>query len=177
MTQHTLDPQLVREVMRGLARHARSAGRVYVTGGVSALLFGWRDSTVDIDIRLDPEPRGVFEGIRLLKRELGVNIELASPSDFVPALPGWRSRSLPIDRFGQVEFLHFDFYTQALAKLSRAHDRDLHDVEHMFDAGLVQTARFADLFEQVKPEIVRYPGLDEELLITRVETWCAEHER
>ena len=171
-----LDRALALEVMRELGKRARSPGRVYVTGGVCALLFGWRASTVDIDLRLDPEPRGVFEGIRDVKRALGVNIELASPSDFVPAMPGWQERSLPIDTFGAVSFFHYDFYTQALAKLARGHERDLHDVAHMRADGLVEPERFEVLFAQVQDDLLRYPGLDEEQLGVKVRAWLDSQE-
>ena len=33
---------------------------------------------------------GIFQAIAKLKRELNINIELASPQDFLPLLPGWR---------------------------------------------------------------------------------------
>lgn len=50
-------------LLRELGRAVRGPGRVYLVGGASALLEGWRDSTVDVDLKLDPEPRGVFEAI------------------------------------------------------------------------------------------------------------------
>ena len=37
--RRTLDPELLREALRALGRRARGPGRVYVTGGSSALLF------------------------------------------------------------------------------------------------------------------------------------------
>jgi hypothetical protein len=39
--------------MEGLGRHARGPGRVYLTGGATALLEGWRASTVDVDLKLE----------------------------------------------------------------------------------------------------------------------------
>jgi hypothetical protein len=56
-----VDPQKIEQLMRVLGREARGAGSIYFTGGASALLIGWRNSTVDIDIRLDPEPPGIFQ--------------------------------------------------------------------------------------------------------------------
>jgi hypothetical protein len=50
-----VDPQKIEQLMKILGREARGAGSIYFTGGASALLIGWRNSTVDIDIRLDPE--------------------------------------------------------------------------------------------------------------------------
>ena len=65
---------------------------------------------------------------QILKDRLDVNIELASPDDFIPALPGWQERSTFIAQVGKVTFLHYDFYAQALAKIERGHDFDLSDV-------------------------------------------------
>ena len=48
------------QLMDILGEEARGSGSIYFTGGASALLIGWRSSTVDVDIRLDPEPPGIF---------------------------------------------------------------------------------------------------------------------
>jgi hypothetical protein len=56
-----VDPQKIEQLMKALGREARGSGCIYFTGGASALLIGWRSSTVDIDIRLDPEPPGIFQ--------------------------------------------------------------------------------------------------------------------
>jgi hypothetical protein len=133
---------------------------VYFTGGASALLLGWRQSTVDADLRLDPEPPGVFEALRRLKDELDMNIELASPQDFIPELPGWRERSLHIATEGPVEFLHYDFHAQALAKIERGHARDLDDLLEMGRRGLIRPERLEELFQAIVPELVRYPAID-----------------
>lgn len=167
----TLDKVLLDEVLKELGRLARGPGKVYLTGGACALIYGWRESTVDLDLRLDPEPRGVFEGIRTLKQCMDVNIELASPSDFIPEVPGWRERSVFISTHGQVSFFHYDFYAQALAKLERGHGRDLHDVEKMCADGLVERQALLDYFEQIAPNLMRYPALDEDGFRGRVESF------
>ena len=154
--------------MAELGRAARGPGRVYLTGGGSALLQGWRQSTVDIDIRLDPEPLGAFEAIRDLKERLRVNVELASPQDFVPELPGWRARSSFVARFGLVDFFHYDFYAQALAKLERGHERDLGDVEEMVRRRLVLPERLLELLDAVAPDLLRYPSIDADRFVARV---------
>lgn len=69
-----------------LGRRARGSGRVYLTGGATALLHGWHTSTVGIDLKLDPEPAGAFEAIAELKDELDVNVELAAPDQLLGAL-------------------------------------------------------------------------------------------
>jgi hypothetical protein len=51
----TVDPEKIEQLMEILGREARDSGSVYFTGGASALLIGWRNSTVDIDIRYQKE--------------------------------------------------------------------------------------------------------------------------
>src|SRR5437870_12400565 len=104
----------LQQFMEALAAAARSPGKVYLTGGATALLLGFREQTIDIDIKLDPEPAGVFQAIADLKDTLEVNIELAAPDQFIPELPGWRERSQSIMTAGKVEFRHYDFCSQAL---------------------------------------------------------------
>jgi hypothetical protein len=64
-----IDPQKIDRLMQALGRESQGSGCIYFTGGVSALLIGWRSSTVDVDIRLDPEPQGIFQAIAKLKYE------------------------------------------------------------------------------------------------------------
>ena len=107
-----------------------------------------------------------------LKDALNVNIELASPDLFVPALPGWQDRSRFIARHGQVSFLHYDFYGQALAKVERDHPRDRHDVACMLRDGLVVKARLRELFVSVEPQLIRYPAINAPSLRERVMDVC-----
>lgn len=160
-----------------LGREAKGAGRIYFTGGASALLIGWRASTVDIDIRLDPEPSGVFEAIAKIKRELNVNIELASPQDFLPPLPGWRDRSVFIGKRGQILFYHYDFTAQALSKLSRGYDRDVRDVQAMYARQLFSLSDLSDELAAIEPEAVRFPSLDIEDLRIEVEEFVRRNKQ
>src|SRR5205809_973253 len=123
--------------MQELAAAARSPGKVYFTGGATALLLGFREQTIDIDLKLDPEPKGAFEAIAALKNRLNLNIELASPDDFIPPAADWRERSRHIASVGRLEFFHYDFSLQALAKLERGHAQDLEDVASFLREGCV----------------------------------------
>lgn len=169
-----LDENRVRALMRAIGRAARGSGRIYVTGGTSAVLEGWRRSTVDADLKLDPEPPGVFEALRRIKDDLDVNVELAAPDDFIPPLPGWRERSRHIERCGAVDFYHYDFYAQALAKIERGHDRDVGDVREMIGRGLVAAAELRRLFRAIEPALVRYPAIDAEVFARKLEEILAE---
>jgi len=166
-----LDAERTRALLSALGRAARGPGRIYLTGGTSAVLEGWRLSTIDADLKLDPEPAGIFEAIRDVKQRLQVNIELASPDDFIPSLPRWRDRSRWIVRHGEVDFFHYDFYAQALAKVERGHDRDLADATQMVQRQLVELDRLWSLFESIEPDLLRYPGLDPEAFRAKVTAW------
>lgn len=86
------------------------------------------DSTVDIDVRFEPDSGVALSRIRDLKEELSINVELASPLDFLPALAGWQDRSRFRFREGNLEVFDFDPYSQALSKLERGFELDLDDV-------------------------------------------------
>ena len=158
------------EFLQRIGAKARTEGRCYLTGGTSAVLIGWRDSTVDIDLKFDPEPEGVFEAIPQLKRDLSVNIELAAPDNFIPAVPGWKERSRLVGKFSRIEVFHYDFVGQALAKISRGHGRDIEDVKQMVRNGLLTSAAIRQGFEAIRPNLIRYPSLDEEAFSNKVET-------
>ncbi len=97
-----------------------------------------------------------------MKTELDLNIELAAPDQFLPALAGWQERSRFITRHGEVDFYHYDLTSQALAKLARAHDRDLADVRAMLERKLVSAAAIRAGLEAMRDRLIRYPALDAE---------------
>ena len=160
MSRGTSNAAKVREFLRFIGDRATGAGRIHLTGGASAVLVGWRTTTVDVNIKLDPEPPGVFDAIARAKEVLDMNVELAAPDDFIPALPDWRPRSVFIARHGPVAFLHYDFHAQALARIERGHTQDLQDVEAMKRLGLIETGRLSHLFKSVEPDLARYPAID-----------------
>ena len=154
-----VDAKKIERLMQALGQEAQGSGCIYFTGGASALLIGWRDSTIDVDIRLDPEPPGIFQAIAKLKQKLNINIELASPQDFLPPLPGWRDRSVFISKQGNISFYHYDFTAQALSKLSRGFDRDLNDVQAMYEQKLFSLKELRDCFETHIPHFFLYYSL------------------
>jgi hypothetical protein len=163
------DAGRIRQFMEAFGRAARAEARVYFTGGVSAVLLGWRKATIDADIRIVPDRDELFRALPRLKEQLGVNVELASPPDFVPELPGWQERSPFIAREGLVSFYHFDFYSQALAKIERGHVQDRTDVRSMLDAGLIEPGRLRELYAAVEDRLHRYPAIDPTTLRRRLE--------
>jgi hypothetical protein len=150
----------IRSLMQALGAAAHEEARVYLTGGASAVLLGWRESTIDVDLQLVPDRDELLRAIAALKERLEINVELASPAQFVPELPGWETRSRFIAREGRVSFYHYDFYSQALAKVERGHAQDRLDVRSMILDGLVEPVRLAELFASVADRLHRYPAID-----------------
>jgi len=155
-----VDAERIREFTRTVGREAHGDVRVYLTGGATAVLYGWRATTVDIDIKMVPDSDRIFQAIPDVKERLRVNVELASPSDFIPELSGWEDRSPFISREGSVSFFHYDLYSQALAKIERGLEKDVADVQQMLRRQLIEPGRLLSLFEEIEPRLFRYPAID-----------------
>jgi hypothetical protein len=170
------DPERIRDLARALGRVVSPGTRMYLTGGATAVLEGWRDSTVDVDVRFEPDSDAALRRIGAIKEELELNVELASPLDFLPPLAGWRDRSRSRFREGNLEVFDFDPYSQALSKLERGFELDLDDVGKMVDTGLVEPGRLLELFGGIEDELFRFPAVDPASLRAAVES-LARRER
>jgi hypothetical protein len=159
--------------MRDLGRESHEESNVYLTGGATAVLLGWRESTVDADILIVPEQDSLLRALPRLKEVLQINVEIASPPHFIPELPGWRDRSLLITREGFLSFYHYDPYSQALAKIERGHAKDLTDVEELITRGFVEPGRLRELYEAIEPLLHRYPAIDPPSFRRRLEATLA----
>ena len=146
--------------MRALGRRTDVETTCYLTGGATAVLLGWRESTIDIDVLFSPENDQLLRAIPELKEDLELNVELAFPGDFVPMPAHWEERSPLVEQVGSVRFRNVDFYAQALSKLERGHDRDLTDVAEMVSRGLVDLSRLRGCFAEIEPELYRFPAID-----------------
>ncbi len=78
-----------------------------------------------------------------------MNIELASPDDFIPVPEGWDARSPFIAQEGPLSFHHFDLVAQALAKVERGHQQDVIDVHAMLARGLVTGLALRAAFDEI----------------------------
>lgn len=154
------DIDRLRRFMRALGTEASAPTRVYFTGGATAILHGWRATTVDVDIKIVPDRDELLRAISRLKEALHINVELACPSDFIPEIPGWEERSAFVATEGRVSFHDYDYYAQALSKIERDHTQDREDVREMMARGLVDPARLLHFFEQIEPHLYRYPAID-----------------
>jgi hypothetical protein len=171
-----LTAESLQAFMKALAIEARTPSRIYLVGGASAVLLGWRASTIDVDLKIIPESDEILRSLPRLKERLHINIELAAPDDFIPEVPGWQERSRFIQQEGKLSFYHYDFYAQALAKIQRGHEIDLGDVKHFFDSGLVEPKRLRQLFSAIEDQIYRYPELNREAFRNDLERFLGTYD-
>jgi hypothetical protein len=164
-----VDAKRVEALARLLSATVREDTTLYLTGGSTAVMKGWRASTVDVDLLIEPESDEVLRRIATAKEELDVNIEHASPPDFIPELPGWRERSPFVLSEGRLTVRHFDPYSQALSKIERGFEQDLADVTEMVSRGMVDPGRALELFAEIEPELFRYPAIDPAAFRRKVE--------
>ena len=69
------DADRIGELARELGRVVPPGTRMYLTGGATAVLEGWRQSTADVDVRFEPDSDVALRHIGELKERLSVNVE------------------------------------------------------------------------------------------------------
>lgn len=149
----------IRAFLEVLGRSARQPAKTYLTGGATAVLEGWRESTVDVDVLFVPDDE-LLRAVPQLKEELELNVEVAAPLHFIPVAPGWEDRSPFVVQEGTVSVHHFDLVAQALSKVERGHAKDLDDVHAMLGRRLITPAAVRDAFDAIEAELYRYPAID-----------------
>ena len=168
------DASRIQSFMRALGQAAAAPGRVLFTGGATAVLLGWRQSTIDVDIKLVPDQDAILRAIPALKESLDINVELASPDDFIPVREGWADRSPFVAQEGRLTFHHFELVSQALAKIERGHAQDLTDVRTMLERGLISPNN-CEPIRAIAPGLYRYPAIDPAAFARAVADIAREH--
>jgi hypothetical protein len=66
----------------------------------TAVLLGWRGTTIDVDFVMRPEDDALLRAIPALKEELQINVELASPGAVQRAGTSWEGLGCPTGSSG-----------------------------------------------------------------------------
>lgn len=169
MARALVDPDRLETFFKELSREIREPTRLYLVGGSSAVMQGWRSSTADIDMVVEPDRGRVDAALPRLKQRLDISVEYAAPSDFLPELPGWQTRSEYVESYGKLHVYHYDFASQVLAKVERGTEQDLSDARSMMKH--VDPDRLRELVEETAPRLNRYPGVDAEEFHGKVATF------
>ena len=80
--------------MQAFGRAANGDVRVYFVGGTTAVMIGWRTTTIDVDFVMRPKNDAILRAIPALKETLGIDVEMASPADSFPSRTGGRTAAL-----------------------------------------------------------------------------------
>lgn len=164
--RHDADRADIERFLHELGQTVHTSGRIYLVGDaepVHSQVRGMNARTVDIDLRLEVgDPHEVEMAIRQLIVRLGVNVELASPLDFIPVPASWERLSQYVGRYGSLDVFYFDFVTLSLAKISRGQSRDVQDVELLAQQGLIQRVALEAAYTEILPQLGfgRYFNID-----------------
>jgi len=149
-----VDRQRIELFLQGLGRLFSRPGRVYLVGGTTLVYEGLREQTLDIDITFDiaDEDHSRFvTAVRELKESLSLNIEEASPAEFIPLPVGYKERSEFVGRYGQLDVFHFDLYSTALSKIERGTQNDFEDILSLLKSGRLKIEQLTSYFEEILP--------------------------
>ena len=58
-------------LLKHLGQQAKGPGCVYLTGGSSAVIIGWREETIDVDLKCDPHRWEYSKGSEKRKTSYG----------------------------------------------------------------------------------------------------------
>jgi len=151
-----VDQQRIELFLQQLGRRFTKPGRIYLVGGTTMVYEGLRQQTLDIDLAYEiaNEDHSVFIAtVRELKERLSLNIEEASPADFIPLPIGYQERSQFIGRYGQLDVFHFDLYSMALSKIERGTENDFADVLLLLKTERLEMAKLERYFKEI---LLRY---------------------
>ena len=150
------DRQRNKLFLQRLGRRFTRPGRLYLSGGTTMVNECFRQQTLDIDISFEvaDEYHSAFvAAVRDLKEQLSLNIEEASPAEFIPLPSGLRERSQYMGRHGQLEVFYFDLYSTALSKIERGTESDFDDVLTLLDRGRLALSLLSEYFDEI---VTRY---------------------
>ncbi len=151
-----VDRSRIDRFLQELGRAFRHPARLYIVGGAVLVYEQLRVATLDINLSIEVD--GAHHGdlmrqIARLKDQLSVNVEEASPADFIPIPLGWRERSPYAGRFGQIDVFYFDPVSTALSKLDRGHDDDFAAVRTVLAAGMITPVDLRSAWEEIAPRL------------------------
>jgi hypothetical protein len=73
------DRERIGRLIQAIGNAAEHRTQIYLLGGTTAVLMGWRSTTVDVDFVMRPEDDAILRALPGIKETLQINIETASP--------------------------------------------------------------------------------------------------
>lgn len=152
----------IEKFLNALGKAYRKTGRLYLAGGAALVHMGLRSgSTLDIDVVIEASDEDeMVTAIRRLKEQMQINIEFASPADFIPIPSQWAAHAKYIGRYGKIDAFYFDLYSLALSKIARSSDRDLVDVRLLVQRKLITLDELDVAYQEVLPRVGKRPYIN-----------------
>lgn len=138
--------------LQRLGQRFRHPVRIYLVGGTTMVYEGFRPQSLDIDLKIevaDAHHSELLRAIATLKHELSINVEEASPADFIPLPTGAIERAAYVGRYGQLDVFHYDYYSIALSKIERSSEDDRADVLALLQSGRIEWDALERYFDEV----------------------------
>ena len=154
-----VDKQQIEAFLKNLGRRFHKAGRLYLVGGAALVHMGIRAGTMEdiyVEVQSADEDK-LVETIRQLKESMQVNIEFASPADFIPVPGQWELSAHYVGRYGMIDVFYFDFYSIALSKIQRGSTRDINDVRLLIQQGVITLEGLDAAYQDVLPRVGKRP--------------------
>ncbi len=159
----SVDKTAIESFLQQLGRTFRKPGRLYLVGGAALVHAGVRPGfTQDIDIQVSGANEGeLIVAIQRLIQQMQINVEFASPADFIPLPSQWEMHAQYAGRYGGVDVFYFDFYSIALSKIERGNSRDIADVKLLVQQGIITLNELDEAYREVLAQLGqgRYPRI------------------
>lgn len=102
----------------------------------------------------------MITAIRRIVEQMQINVEFASPGDFIPIPTQWVAQAKYIGRYGSIEAFYFDFYSLALSKIARGSDRDLINVKLLVQQKVITLEGLDATYKEVLPRMGKRPYIN-----------------
>lgn len=166
-----VDKAAIEAFLQQLGKTFHKPARLYLVGGAALVHLGVRPgSTQDIDIKVSGANEGeLIVTIQRLINHLQVNVEFASPDDFIPLPKKWAAHARFVGRYGTIDVFYFDFYSIALSKIERGNNRDIADVRLLIQQNIIALDELDKAYQEVLAQLGkgRYPRITPERFTAR----------
>ena len=161
--RQSVDKAAIESFLQQLGRTFLKPARLYLVGGAALVHLGVRPGfTQDIDIQVGEANEGeLIVAIQRLIKQIQVNVEFASPVDFIPLPTQWETHAQFVGRYGMIDVFYFDFYSIALSKIERGNNRDIADVKLLVQQGIITLNELDVAYQEVLSQLGkgRYPRI------------------
>lgn len=148
------DRDRLERFLTALGQSLRSPIRLYLVGDAVMVDLGVRQATLDIAYTAQADDVQALADLERqlprLKDQLDVNVEPASPADFMPVPRNALGASRYMRQYGPVALYHCHYPSIVLSKVARSAERDLADVELLVREGLVSWADVEAAWAEVR---------------------------